>query len=497
MKILIGKLGAESNSFATERGTMERFAPGGFTREEKIFDHYRNTADYLGGVIKAGEEEGVEMIPSIAVLSAVPLLDKEVVEESVRELCSYVSKYKDEIDGFLLCMHGGGAGVDIPDMEAYTLSEVRKALGGKKIPVMSSLDLHGNITEEMCELSDGLFGIKHYPHIDENEAGYRAMKTLIRTIRGELRPQMALRRLPLMIVPSVGYTFGAPMKEFTDHVAEYAKENGLIDASFFQGFPYTDVPGAGASVVVIAEKDAQKHADALAKWIWERREKLIPECLSCEEAVDRAEEELKKPGEGYVVINETSDNPGGGTPGDGTYLLREFLKRNEEGMLIGAIADKEVVDLAMKAGIGGKISGTIGGKTDHLHGEPIAFKDAEVLALSDGKGWYESPMFAGLRINNGNMARLRMGNVEVTVKSKKGGQGMDDQSYLIVGANINKYKIIGLKSSVHFRAWFDSHAKAIVTADPPGIQTSNYSQLTFKAIPRPAYPIDPDTEFHI
>jgi len=493
MKILIGKLGAESNSFATEKGTLQRFAPHGICEGERIFEDYRNTADYLGGAIQAGEEEGVEMIPSIALLAAVPLLDKETVEETVRMLCSYVSAHKDEIDGIFLGMHGAGAAVGIPDMEAYTLKEVRKALG-RDIPIMSSLDLHGNISEEMCELSDGLFGIKNYPHTDENKAGYRAMKTLIRSIRGEVKPQMALRRLPLMIAPAIGYTFSDPMKQFTDHVAEYARENHLIDATLFHGFAYTDVPYAGASIVVIAEKDAQKHADTLAKWVWERREKLKPESLSCEEALDRAEAELSKPGKGYVVINETSDNPGGGTPGDGTHLLREFLKRNEPGMLFGSIWDKEVVDQALKAGVGGKFSGKLGGKSDRLHGDPIEFRDAEVLNLSDGLGWYTSPVHAGLRLNLGKSARIRIGNVEIVVSSIKGIQGMDDQPYLITGANIDNYRIVGLKSSIHFRGWFDSHAKAIVTADPPGIHTSNFNQLKFKAITRPAYPMDPDTK---
>lgn len=494
MKILIGKLGAESNSFATEKGTLQRFAPHGITCGEKLFEVYRDTADYLGGVIRAGEEEGVEMIPSIGLLSAVPLLEKEAVEETVRQLCSYVSAHKDEIDGICLSMHGAGAGVGIPDMEAYTLKAVREA-AGRGIPIMSSLDLHGNISEEMNELSDGLFGIKNYPHTDENEAGYLAMKTLIRTVRSGQRPQMAIRRIPLLIAPAVGCTFRSPMKEFREHVAEYAAENGLIDATLFHGFAYADVPCAGASIVVIAEKDAQKHADELAAWVWERRALLVPECLSCEEAMDRAEEELAKPGRGYVVINETSDNPGGGTPGDGTHLLREFLKRDEPGLLFGAIVDRDIVELAHAAGVGGHISGLLGGKSDRLHGDPLEIRDAEVLNLSDGRGWYTSPMHAGLRLNLGRMARIRSGSVEIVVCETKGSQGMDDQPYLMTGANIDNYRIVGLKSSIHFRAWFDSHAKAIVTADPPGIHTSNFRQLTFKAIPRPSYPLDPDMKF--
>lgn len=493
MRILIGKLGAESNSFASERGTMERFAPHGIRTGNSIFDVFRGTADYVGGMIRAGEEDGVEMIPSIAVLSAVPLLDREVVEEAVRRLCEIVAEHRNEIDGICLGLHGAGCAVGIPDMESYTLSAVRKALV-RDLPIMSSLDLHGNISEEMCALSDGLFGTKNYPHIDEAEMGYKAMKTLIRTIRGDIRPVLALRRLPLLIAPAIGCTFRSPMQEIRDFVAAYAEENGLIDASFFHGFAYSDVACVGASVTVIAEKDAQLHADTIARWVWARRAELVPECLSCAEALDRADRELKKPGGGYVVVNETSDNPGGGTPGDGTHLLREFLKRNEPGMIFGHITDREFVGLCHRAGVGGKVTGLLGGKSDRLHGEPIEIRDAEVLNLSNGNGFYRSPMHAGLRIKLGKMARIRVGNVEIVVNEIPGSQGMDDRPYLITGADISDYQIVGLKSSIHFRAWFDGRAKAIITADPPGIHTSNFRQLSFSAIPRPVYPLDPDVE---
>lgn len=62
MKILIGKLGAESNAFATEICNMKRYAPLGITEGDKLFSAYRGTADYIGGMLRAGEEEGVETL---------------------------------------------------------------------------------------------------------------------------------------------------------------------------------------------------------------------------------------------------------------------------------------------------------------------------------------------------------------------------------------------------------------------------------------------------
>lgn len=496
MKILIGTFGTESNAFTSDKGTMERFMPQGIPCGREIFDVYRGTVSFMGGIIKAGEEEGVELIPSIAAIESAPVLERDVVDEAVGQLCAFIGEHRDEIDGICLGMHGAGVGAGIPDLESFTLSAVREAMG-RYVPVMSSMDLHGNISEESCVLSDGLFGTKHYPHIDEYDMGYKTMKVLIGTVRGEIKPELAVRRLPLLIAPAIGCTLRSPMKEVREHVEKYAEENGLIDATFFHGFPYSDVPCEGACVTVVSEKDAQRHADALAEWIWKRREELVPECLSCEEALDRAEEELSKPGDGYVIINDTSDNPGGGTPGDGTYLLKEFLRRNEPGMLFGHITDREFVDLAFRAGVGGKVSGLLGGKTDNLHGEPIEIRDAEVLDLSDRKCLYKSPMLTGIWTNLGRLTRVRAGNVEIVVNEIPGSQVMDDCPYELTGADVNAYSIIGLKSSTHFRAWFEGRAKAIVTADPPGSHTSNLKQLNFTSISRPIYPLDPDTEFCI
>ena len=240
----------------------------------------------------------------------------------------------------------------------------------------------------------------------------------------------------------------------------------------------------------MAETGAEEAADELADWVWENRHALDPICLSAEEAVDEALAELERDGEGYVVINETSDNPGGGTPGDGTHLLREFLRRDLEGAIMGYIPDKEIALKAHEAGIGGFISGKLGGKTDNQHGEPIDFENAEVLALSDGHAVYTSPMYKGLPVCYGKSARLRIGNVEVVVTETLSQQTFDDRPFAIVDADLQRYRIVGVKSSVHFRAFFQPLAKAIVTADPPGIHTANFKQLTYKKIRRPIYPLD-------
>jgi len=74
-------------------------------------------------------------------------------------------------------------------------------------------------------------------------------------------------------------------------------------------------------------------------------------------------------------------------------------------------------------------------------------------------------------------------------------QTFDDRPFAVTGADLEKYRIVGLKSSVHFRAFFQPRAKAIVIADLPGIHMANFHQLSYKKIRRPVYPLDPETTF--
>jgi microcystin degradation protein MlrC len=47
-----------------------------------------------------------------------------------------------------------------------------------------------------------------------------------------------------------------------------------------------------------------------------------------------------------------------------------------------------------------------------------------------------------------------------------------------------------LKSRIHWRAGLGSLARAVVECAGHGVCTSDYSQLTFKNVRRPIYPLD-------
>jgi len=354
--------------------------------------------------------------------------------------------------------------------------------------MVSSLDAHANLSNDMVNLSDGLYGIKTVPHIDCEEAGYRAARSLIRSIRGEIKPKMYLKRLPLLIPATTGRTVSGPGKEIMEFASECVKKHKLIDATFFFGFSASDCPCSSCSVLVVADGyTPTKEAEEIADFVWERRYGFSEESLSVGQAMDSA---LSKVKDGYVVINEASDNPGGGAPGDGTHLLREMIKRNLPGTIMGPITDSGAVEyLFENHKVGDIVDIEVGGRVDPVNGEPMKLTGAEIINFSNGKLISAAPINFGAPMDYGNTVRLKVGNVEVIVVSVRF-QTYDDRPFIMTGCDMSQYKILGLKSMNHFRGYFQSRADAIVTADPPGQCPINLKQYQYKNLEHPILPLD-------
>ena len=491
MKVLIGHFGHEANTFAEKKTTYQDFIGRGIWLGEESIRKAEGTAVYLGGIIRAGREENVEMIPTCAYTCAAPTLTRECVEKMMAHILPVAQKHKGEIDGVCFALHGAGVAEGIDDLESYVLTELRKILGD--IPITVSLDLHGNITEEMTSLAQGLFGIRKYPHTDKEQAGYLAMKTLVKILREKTRVQTVVQPLPLLVPISTGMTNNPPFPEMEDYFKCYVNREGLIDATFFHGFPYADVPGNRSSVVVVGEqgKDLQKAARELAEFVWSKRRYFKPESLSPAQAMDLAEK-CKK--DGFIVINEMSDNPGGGCPGDGTHLLGEMLKRNLPGTIFGYMVDPVAVEQLWDREVGEKVSFSLGGKHEKLFGPPIWVENAQLLAKSEGDFIYTSPNLRGAVGRLGKCVRVRVSNVEMIIGSVRN-QTFDDQPFAVLGADINRYRYIGLKSTQHFRGFYGDKAAEIIPTDPPGLNSGNLAVFDFQKLQRPVYPLDETVEF--
>ena len=490
MKVLIGHFSHEANTFAEEMVNFEQYTSKGAYFGEESIRASEGTSLYLGGIIRACREEGIEMIPTCAYSSAAPVLTRECVDKMMQYILPVCQAHKEELDGICFALHGAGVAEGIDDLEVYALKELRKIVGND-LPIVVPMDLHGNVSEETATLAQGIFGIRKYPHTDKADISYLAMKTLAKIMRGQMQVESKIVHLPLLIPISAGMTANAPFPEIEAYFDAYIREQGLVYASLFQGFPYADVPSSTASVCVVAEKGAQEAAEHLARFVWERREFFRANSLSPAQAFDLAEKETK---EGYIIINDMSDNPGGGCPGDGTHLLREMLKRDLPGSIFGFMCDAQAAEKVFEHRPGDKLDLTLGGKHEKIFGQPLELKGVTVVALSDGKFTYNSPNMFGLPGSLGKTARIRKGNVDIIISSTRA-QTFDDRPFLITGADIRDYRYVGLKSTQHFRGYFGTRAAAIIPCDPPGLSTSDLTAFEYQKIPRPVYPLDKNVTF--
>ena len=72
---------------------------------------------------------------------------------------------------------------------------------------------------------------------------------------------------------------------------------------------------------------------------------------------------------------------------------------------------------------------------------------------------------------------------------------VDPELFRSHGIDPTYCKIVVVKSPNGFRAAYEPIAAAIFMVDTPGVSTANLRQLPFKRVPRPIYPLDPETSY--
>ncbi len=449
-----------------------------------IADFFTGTGTGIGGILAGCEAAGHEpVLTAYAAAEPSGTITAEAYAEVKGALIEALVAAM-PIDAVALELHGAGVAEGVDDVEADLGAAIRQVVGAA-VPVAAVLDLHGNVTPAMAEVFDLLLGCHLYPHTDLDDRGREAITLLEEVHAGRLRPVMHVEQLPILL-PTSTTDGDSPAAAANRVCAEIELPDGVIDCTLMHGFPFTDIPEVGTSIIVIANGDralARGAATEAAAWMWEHREDFRCEHETPELAVRRAAAASARP----VVINETSDNPGGGSPGDGTHLLRAMIEARLENSCFAFISDPEVVAAAIAAGVGRTIEVKLGGKHDDLHGAPIAV-NAVVRSITDGRFMLQA-MMRGYQLDLGPTCRLQVEGIDVVITSKPW-QTIDAEIFLFHGIDVTRANVIGLKSSNHFRAGFRDIAAEIITADSPGLTTNRVEVFDHTRARRPLWPID-------
>lgn len=397
------------------------------------------------------------------------------------------------LDGVFMALHGAALTTELDDPEGQLLTRMR-ALLGPEVPMVAVLDLHTNVAPSVTEALNALVAYRTNPHVDLPERGAEAA-ALLHRFWADGPGEVVLQKLPL--VPPATSLLTAPGQAYERLIAQGQAQVGgdVLNVSLCGGFALADSVHGGFSVVVTTRRGAAATGRALARQlaqqVWDGRAAFQTRLTPLADAVHAA---LQARALGQrLILADVADNPGGGGGGNTVTLLRALLQADAQDVVLGVFTDPALAAQAHALGVGAVWEAGFNRQPDTAFAEPLTHR-ATVLALSDGHFVGERGMARGVAQRMGPSALLQVGGVRVAVVSLRQ-QLLDPAQLKALGEDLSQAWVLVAKSRGHFRAGFDTFAppERILEVDAPGLTTPNLAQLPWQRLPRPVYPIDPET----
>jgi len=401
------------------------------------------------------------------------------------------------LDGVFVSSHGAALTTDgdDPDAEFY---ECIRAVVGPDVPIVAVLDLHANVSRRMTGALSALIAYRTNPHVDLRERGGEAA-ALMRRLLAEGPGEVALEKLPF--VPASTDQLIAPGTPYQALVDLGQKRVGgpILNVSLCGGFALADCAKCGFAVTVtvlrVAGELGRVQARALAEQVWARRHEFITALTPIDVGV-RLAVEADEPEGDRLILADVADNPGGGGGGNTTGLLRALLDAGARRVLLAVFTDAALADEAHQLGVGACFEARF--NRDAIadpFAQPLSHA-ARVVALSDGAFVGRKGLVKGSLQTMGPSALLDLGGMQVAVISQRQ-QLLDPAQLDVLGVDLAAVRTLVVKSRGHFRAAFDDFAPPgrVVEVDAPGLTTPRLASLGLAKLPRPCFPLDPETSW--
>lgn len=482
MKILIGALAHETNSFCAETISFDAWMKNGYREGEEIREKYENHPHAIGGMLQALEEE--KETPEIVFGADMtrPDLSGGIVDQKVWDL--FLEKMMEKlhvcgpVDGILLSFHGAMQTTGFDDPEGEAVRRLRQAAGTSTVLSVST-DLHAYISDLLVENADFVCGYHTYPHVDQQETGYRAAKLLLERLKGKHWKILKIR-IPMIVPPSVYSTLEGPFRELMEEGKSYVKDGKIRDFSIYQMQPWLDIKTGGSSVVVIGDRETEMRsvAEKLAGRLLELRQVMRPDQRSIEEVLQIAE---KNQGKKPVVLVDCADSQNAGASGDSAEVAIQILERHPGLRSAIAVNDADAVAKAFETDVGKKAFFRLGGTIDA--GLRPLEAEGYVRSLHDGVFLAEGPAYRGMEFHLGKTAVIRFGRLDVLACERIVAPG-DPQLYRAFGIEPTLYDLVDVKACTSFRAAYTKFTDQIFETDTPGAAAVNLKRLPYQKLSR-------------
>ena len=478
-RVLFGGIWHETNSFLPIPTDLDAFKRFQFVEGQDLLTAYRGTNTEIGGFTDSAPTHNFDLIPTLFA-GAVPsgLVTRAALDFVVDAICARAAAR--DFDAVYLALHGAMVAEGLPEADAHVVQRVRATIGPKTL-LVATFDLHANLTQPIVDAADVLIGYDTLPHVDMAERGAEAAAIIAHLLQTGERPRKAFRKLPLLTVPQMQATSEKPMRGIMQVCHKLETKPGILTASVVPGFPYTDVPHLGASVVAYGDA-CSATAGWLANEMWAQRENFRPHLVSPDDAVARA---MRAP-RGPFILSEPADNVGGGAPGDSTFILCALLDAEAEGASV-VLWDPQAAAIAAQAGLGANCRLTVGGKTHKLHGTPTEI-EGTVGFLGPVRYLRDASYMTGQPVDLGLVARIDAGGVKVVLTTERA-MPMDKMHLISAGIEPTREKIISVKCASAWRGAFGDIAAGQCYVDTPGICSSNVERMPYTRLPKPLYPL--------
>ena len=470
MKIFIAQLVTETNTFCTfptGQGGFEQYG---------IFHGDASTRDpeQSGAILKMMrdmmEKDGHQVVESLCAFAQPAGRTLRAVHEALRDEIVADLRAALPVDAVQLMLHGAMVAEGCDDCEGDLLARLREVVG-PDVPIGVELDLHCHFTELMRTSADLIICFKEYPHVDGEARAIELWKLLQDTVAGRVRPVTAAVDCRMV---GMWHTTREPMRGFVERMQSFEGRDGVLSVSLGHGFPWADVADGGAKLWVIADGDeakARSLAGQLAREFWDMREETRTPHLDIDAALARVQRGTGGP----VVIGDVADNPGGGAPGDSTFLLRAILQRGIGDVAIGAFWDLGAIQICRDAGVGAVIDLRVGGKCNPSSGDPVDVR-VTVRAVKDEHG--QSAM--GGRESLGACVWVEAANGVQLLLASLRSQVYGTDAFTGIGITLQDKRAIVVKSTQHFHAQFAPLASEVLYVSTPGALSLDFAQFDYR-----------------
>ena len=483
MRLFIATLGTETNTFASFPTGLDDFKEG-FWNEGDVASAAPSPWSGPGQTwLKRGRAEGWEVIESLFAFADPAGPTTRDAYESMRDRILADLAAAGPVDAVLMFLHGAMVAEGYDDCEADLVTRMRAQVGSG-VRIGLELDLHAHIDETLVEAADVIVFYKTYPHIDYNERAHEVFDLIKATLGGEIAPRMALFDCRTMgLFPT---TMEGPMIRFCAEMAAAEGRDGVLSLSLNHGFPWADVPNAGAKMLAVVDGDlelARRVAADFGRRFYRIRKDATLPFTPFAEAIAEARIRGDKP----LVIADTADQIGSGAPGDTTHVLRAFIEAGIRDAAIVPLWDPLAVRICHQVGVGARLRLRIGGKYEP-HSGPALDVDAKVLLVAENS-WQEH--LPGERIDIGDVAVVGVEGIEVLLTSRR--TNLYSLSLMSRhGIVFETKQVVSIKNLYKQKDLFADISRRQLFVATPGTSNPDWSVLPFKRLPRPIWPLDAD-----